>query len=121
MPFKTILIAGTKINADLVKAQLESEGIEVLLVKSYATYDHDLDSTKIQVQKKDFSLANSVLLRHGYIDILPKKNTMLHDIDNYTKKLPIVKNWSFEIRLITFVLLCIALLISIILIMYDLN
>ena len=123
MPFKTIHITDLPPDAHLIKEQLELEEIAVRLLdedKPDLNYEYSPEAgVKIQVQESDLKKARSILLRHGYIDLLESNSTIVTDIYEFTKNIPIVKNWKPEIRLISFVIMCVGILFAIIFSMYD--
>ncbi len=123
MPFKTIHIVDLTSDAHLIKEQLEAEEIPVRLLdedKPDLNYEYSPEmGVKIQVQESDFELANSVLVRYGYINIINEDNTIIHDIDDFTKGLSLIKHWSLETRIISFILFFILVFIAFIVSMYD--
>ncbi|MCZ4408894.1 hypothetical protein O3Q51_08750 [Cryomorphaceae bacterium 1068] len=100
----TIGVFGAIGEAYIARAFLESRGIHCFIkeemVRSYYYAMTDfLEGTELQVGQYDALKARTLLIRHGYvIEEVPNHSVLMLHLEKFTAKIPLIKNWKFEQR-----------------------
>ncbi len=106
MQWKTIHTAMTSQEALVVKAQLELQEIDVLLLDEHSTmyapnFANGSGGVRIQVPENQTGLALEFLLDNGYIPRYPQKRfNLVAWLSGATEKIPVIKKWRLEVRLL---------------------
>lgn len=114
----TILKVDLPVDAQLIRSILEMEGIYASIPDEYTAdvapfYSQAIGGIRIQVSAKDFDQAYSILTENGYLKAEPTaENKVLKWINQKTLQLPIIKYWRSEVRILSFVIIILALIIT---------
>lgn len=109
--FVTVLIVHYSHETAIIRGRLEAEGIECNLVDELTVqvnplYSNAVGGVKLQVRESDFEKTYNILKEGGYVtdsdfeNPTPKLITVL---DKYTSKIPFIKGFRFEMRIIILV------------------
>ena len=96
-------------DAYLLKTKLEFEEVEVQLLDEFTVeaapfYSSAMGGVRVQVRESQKERATELLLREGYISsVVTKPNKIVDWLSKITLRIPIVKNFRWELRLLTFV------------------
>lgn len=97
---------------------MELEGIDASIPDEYTAdvapfYSQAIGGIRIQVNAKDFDQAHAILTENGYLKAEPTaENKVLKWINQITLQLPIIKYWRSEVRILSFVIVVLALIIT---------
>jgi hypothetical protein len=114
----TILKVDLPVDAQLIRSILEMEGIDAAIPDEYTAdvapfYSQAIGGIRIQVSAKDFDQAHAILTENGYLKAeSTAENKVLKWINQKTLQLPIIKYWRSEVRVLTFVIVILALIIT---------
>jgi hypothetical protein len=114
----TIIRVDLPIDAQLIRSTLEMEGIEVSIPDEYTTdvapfCAQAIGGIRIQVTAEDFDQAHNILTENGYLKAeSTAENKVLKWINQKTLQLPIIKYWRSEVRILSFVIVILALIIT---------
>ncbi|MBK8808146.1 MAG: DUF2007 domain-containing protein [Bacteroidales bacterium] len=103
--------------AHLAKAKLESEGVEVVIndeftVQIHNFYSNAIGGVKLLVRNVDSENAHQILANAGYIVEDNKLgDDFMSQFDSVSSKLPIIRIFKLEIRMVITVLLIIAIVL----------
>lgn len=92
--------------ANLVKLNLEAEGLEIwmkdeLTVQVNNYLSNAIGGVKLYVKEENYDAARQILLDSGYTkEELPRSNKWLLPLDKMTLKIPLLKSLRFEVRLL---------------------
>ena len=109
----TILSAQYPQQAYIIKAHLESEGIECfikdeLTVQTNPLYSNAIGGIKLQVKEEDIPEATKILRSEGYLTERESNENPYEEIKWLADKIPFFKNVRFEVRLIIMVVIVVA-------------
>jgi hypothetical protein len=97
------------IELSVLRSRLEAEGIECNLLDEYTTeanpfYAHAIGGVKLQVRERDVPTAVEILKEGGYLkdEHLIQPDT-LDKLDKATSRIPVLKNWRVELRLMVII------------------
>jgi hypothetical protein len=94
------------------------EGIDASIPDEYTTdvapfYSQAIGGIRVLVAAQDFDQAHSILTENGYLKAeSTRENKVLNWINKKTLKLPIIKHWRSEVRIFSFVIVVLALIIT---------
>ncbi len=103
--------------AQMAKAKLELEGIDAFLkdeltVQMNFLYSDAIGGVKLQVNPKDFDIAQRILVESGDIsEPVRKPNKLLIRMNNLTSKFPLIGKAKFELRLLILTVILLAVII----------
>jgi hypothetical protein len=114
----TIITVDLPVDAQLIRSILEMEGIDASIPDEYTTdvapfYSQAIGGIRVLVAAQDFNQAHSILTENGYLKAeSTRENKVLNWINKKTLKLPIIKHWRSEVRILSFVIAVLALIIT---------
>lgn len=107
--WRTIYTAVSSQDAYVIKAQLELQEIEVLLLDQNSTiyvpnFAAGSGGVRIQVEEHNIDKAIAFLTENKYIsNHFQRKSGVIAKMATLSSKIPVLKNWPVEARLITIV------------------
>jgi hypothetical protein len=116
----TVLTFSYQHEIAIVRGRLETEGIDCytqdeLTAQVNPLYSNAIGGIKLQVKENDLEKAVELLIEWGYIkEDVSKPNKLFTNLNKFTSKIPLLKNFRFEFRLMLIIAVIVGICISIV-------